>query len=290
MAGRIRTHRSQAGFTLLEVMIALLILALSLAAISYANNAAVSQVARITRMTTATFLMDGVVNDIHAHYVQKGFPSNTLEDRECEIPNEFGRMFTCRYSLKAMELTPEMLQSLVQAGVDAFSEAQEAGTDTTTKVPDKAMLEELAKDPAALAKKGNVGVSGVDLSQLAQLAPLFGPQAQELIGLCNINLAGIMMGLQGMLQFMPQIIDMIAKKTRLLEVQLAWDEGPRKTRQLKVQTFVVSLPEEEVAAMKEAEKARDLQEAAQTDATVRSTAPGTATTPSKTTATKREGQ
>ena len=48
-------RRNQRGFTLLEVMVALMILAMSLAAISFSNAAAMNQVSRITRMTTAAF-------------------------------------------------------------------------------------------------------------------------------------------------------------------------------------------------------------------------------------------
>jgi hypothetical protein len=273
-------------------MIALLILAMALSAISFANNAAMSQVARVTRMTTASFLMEGVVNDIHAYYQRKGFPSNSLEDRECELPRDFADMFTCRYDLKAMNLTPDQMTTLVQAAMEQFTGGAGAGgagapgaaggsgapgASAGSGAPGAAASGRgtgsgtgtgmgLPGMPAGTGTGGAAG--GLDLAQLAILAPLFGPQGQDLIQMCNINLGALLAGVTGLVTYMPMIIDMVAKRTRQLNVVLEWSDGPRKQRELRVQTFIVSLPEEEVAQMKEAEKAQEIQEA------IQSTAPG----------------
>lgn len=226
------------GFTLLEVMLALAILALALGAITYANNAATSQVARITRMTTASFLMEGIVNDIHSYYVRQGFPTNSLEDRPCEVPRDFERDFTCRFDLKAVEMTPDQVQEIAQAALQQWMGGGGTGA-------------------------GENLLAGMDPSKLAMLAPLFGPQGEEVMALCNINLSQVIMGATALVGFLPRILQEVTRRTRQLVVRLEWKDGPRGHRQLQVETFVVSLPEEEVAQMREAERAREVIDAAQ---------------------------
>lgn len=237
------------GFTLLEVMVALMILGMALAAISFANASAMNQVSRITRMTTAAFLMEGVVNDIHAHYVSEGFPSNSIEDRRCDLPRDFQDVYECRYDLKALNLTPDQVSALVEAAMSQF-----------------AGLGEMANDPTA-----DIAAGGMDLGQLAVLAPLFGPFGAELMALCRVDLSQVVMGVTAMTGFLPRIVDEVAKRTRQLTVRLTWKDGPRGRRELPVQTFIVSLPEEEVAARREAERQMDVMEA---QGAVQSNTPG----------------
>lgn len=236
-----RAGRSARGFTLLEVMVALMILGMALAAISFANASAMNQVSRITRMTTAAFLMEGVVNDIHAHYVSQGFPTNSIEDRRCDLPRDFQDVYECRFDLKALNLTPDQVSTLVEAAMTQF-----------------AGMGEMANDPNA-----DVGAGGMDLGQLAVLAPLFGPMGQELMALCRVDISQVVMGVTAMTGFLPRIVDEVGKRTRQLTVRLTWKDGPRGRRELPVQTFIVSLPEEEMAARREAERMADVQEAIQ---------------------------
>lgn len=239
---------SSAGFTLLEVLIALMILAMGLAAITFSNSVSITQLARMTRMTKAAFLMEGIVNDIHAHYVREGFPTNNLEDRECELPRDFERTFECRYDLRGLELEPDIVQSLLEGGVESFLGAGEGAG--------------MSSGAAETAARQGVP-EGVDMSQLAVLAPLFGPDGDEMLHLCNINLGAVLMGMGALVQYMPVIIEQISRRTRQLTVHLQWKEGFKGQRELLVQTFVVSLPEEEMQAMREAERAREVGESAQ---------------------------
>ena len=233
-------RRNQRGFTLLEVMVALMILAMSLAAISFSNAAAMNQVSRITRMTTAAFLMEGVVNDIHAHYVSQGLPSNSIEDRQCDLPRDFQNIYECRYDLKALNLTPDQVTTLAEAAMTQFANLGELGQDMD-----------------------GVSSGGLDLQQLAVFSPLFGPMGQELMALCRVDMSQVIMGVTAMTGFLPRIIDEVSKRTRQLTVRLTWRDGPRGSRELPVQTFRVSLPEEEMAAKREMERMMDVQEAVQ---------------------------
>ena len=230
------------GFTLAEVLISLAILAMGMAIITYGNSSAMSQVSRITRMTTASFLMESVVNDIQDYYVREGFPSNDQEGRDCELPNEFADVFDCRYDLEAMDLDPSQMQELSQVGMESFT-----------------------NNMGGLAGGGEDGMSaamsGVDMTQMAALAPLFGPMGGDVMSLCNINISQLMMGITMLSSYMPQIIDQVAMRTRKLTVTMTWDDGPRKQRDFTVETFIVSLPEEEVQAMRDAEMARENAEA-----------------------------
>jgi prepilin-type N-terminal cleavage/methylation domain-containing protein len=298
---------TERGFTLLEVMMALLILALALGAITYANSAATSHVARITRMTTAAFLMEGIVNDVHAYYTRKGFPTNSLEDKQCELPRDFADTYSCSYDLKAMNMTPEQIsemangamQKLMGGGAEGSGGAAgSAASGIGGKVGNAGVgglgaLMGASGAAGAGAVAGAVASSGLDMSKFQILAPLFGPAGPELMLLCNINISQVMMGATALMSFMPRIIDEVAKRTRQLTVRLNWRDGPRGQREFRVQTFVVSLPEAELAQMRDAERQRDVQEAIQSSApgggatgttgTTGNTGTTKATTPAKTT-------
>jgi len=242
-AGTGRKIGAGRGFTLVEVLISLTILAMGLAIITYGNSTAMSQVSRITRMTTASYLMESVVNDVQDYYVRNGFPSNDLEGRECELPNEFEDVFDCRYDLQAMDIEPAQMQELIQAGMESFTGAMGGMAG--------------GEDGEAAAAGG-----GVDVTRMAALAPLFGPMGGEIMSLCNINLTQLTMGMTMLSSYMPQIIEQVAMRTRKLTVTMTWEDGPRKQREFTIETFVVSLPEEEVQQMREAEVARENAEAA----------------------------
>ena len=70
-------HVSSRGFTLLEVMVALAIAALALAAISSSHSSSVIHSVKVYRMTTAAMLLKGVVLDIEEEYQVEGFRPTT---------------------------------------------------------------------------------------------------------------------------------------------------------------------------------------------------------------------
>ncbi len=270
------------AFTLLEVMVALAILAMSLAAITFANNTSMLQLAATNRMIEASFLLEGVVEDIQAYYESKGFPTNSLEDRECELPPDMADDFECRYDLEAIELTPDAVTALAQAGTESLMGAlQGQGGMPGAGMPGAGMPGtganpmDLLNNPMAAGQQGKENpeksakqrkksiqdrLQNANLSKLALLAPLFGPQGQEIMAMCGVNMNAIVMGLGGMMSFLPMVVQKVSERVRKLTVHLTWKVGPKEGKELTIETFIVSLPEEEVQRMKEAQQ---MQEAGQ---------------------------
>jgi prepilin-type N-terminal cleavage/methylation domain-containing protein len=232
------------GFTLLEVMIALLILGLALGALSFANAAAMNQVSRITRMTTASFLMEGIVNDTQAHYEQKGFPSNSLEDRECELPQAFRNVYSCRYDLMALNLTAADMGTILQESMSQLTAMGLGATDG-------------AAAGIQNAPEGLLGMVPPDLMMFLQ--------NPEMLGVCNLDIGKLMalfaQGMLGVEAIVPAIVDEVTRKTRQLTVRLSWKDGPRGRREFQVQTFIVSVPEEERESQREMDRQQNVGDA-----------------------------
>jgi prepilin-type N-terminal cleavage/methylation domain-containing protein len=244
------------GFTLLEIMIALLILAMGLGAITYANSAAVSHVARITRMTTAAFLVEGVVNDTQAYYVRKGFPTNSLEDKDCDLPRDFAGTFSCSYDLKALDLTPEQIQGLTQATMQKLTGAPDAGGGNAggkgggSSGASGLLGGLMGGDGGAEAVQqglSGAGIQGADMEKIMLLqSALTNPQLQAVCGIQpTVLMSQLATGAMGVLGFLPMIVNQITQRTRQLTVRLSWRDGPRGQRELKVQTFVVAVTQKE---------------------------------------------
>ncbi len=246
------------GFTLLEVMVALAILAIAMAAITFANNASMLRLASTNRMVEASFLLQSIVEDIQSYYERKGFPSNSIEDRPCEVPPDFEDVFDCHYDLEAIELTPDAVTALAQAGAQSLMEAVQGGGE--------GLLGQLQQQGGGdnggsidLQDLGNQ-LKNANLSKLALLAPLFGPQGPQIMQLCGINLGMLAMGIGGMVQFLPMVIQKVSERVRKLTVHLTWKEGPKEGKELTIETFIVSLPEEEVQRLKEMQEMNQMRQ------------------------------
>lgn len=278
-------NHAESGFTLLEVMVALAILAMGLGAITFANNTSMLQLAATNRMIEASFLLEGVVEDIQSYYESNGFPTNSLEGQQCELPPDMGDTFECHYDLDAIELTPEAITALAQVGTESLMGAmqgqtgvlpgmQGAGTGTgavagaglnqnllTNLQQPLAGTQNPAEENEKTTKKQKTAIQNqlkrANFSKMALLAPLFGPQGKEIMAICNINMSVITMGLAGMMSFLPMVVQKIGERVRKLTLHLQWKEGPKAGKTLTVETFIVSLPEEEVQKMKEEQEARE---------------------------------
>jgi prepilin-type N-terminal cleavage/methylation domain-containing protein len=248
--------RTNKGFTLLEVMVAIGILAIALISISSAQSSSIYYVTRTFKLTKASFLIYGVINDIEDYYQRKGFPGNNIAGKDCELPREFREDFECTYALTGMNLTAEMIAGLVQAGYDSFlSGISSGGWDSS-----KSQSSDRDENRDRSGSKGSQDLSGIDLSQIAMFAPLFGGNAEEIIAMCNINIAAIIQGITGLIQFLPQIIEKVSDQTRELTVKITWKESIYKKRDMQVSTFIVSLPEAEIERLRQLEEMQKYQQ------------------------------
>jgi prepilin-type N-terminal cleavage/methylation domain-containing protein len=277
------------GFSLLEVIVAIGILALCFAAIGGADSVAILHGSRYHGLTTASLLMRGIVMDIEAEYQEDGFPTNSITNRRCDVPRAFDDQFDCEYDLLALEIDPAELSGLVEQGVASFLSGGAAGggDDEGAEKPRRARdgrrgddegdeddddegggaagagnaldLSALAGNPGMGGLAG-VSTAGFDPTQLMALAPLFGPEGQAIMDVCEINVDAMLQRFMGMSAFFPMIVEEAAKVTRKLTVRLTWTYGPKAERELSITTFIIGLPEEEIRKMREAENLQEIGE------------------------------
>jgi prepilin-type N-terminal cleavage/methylation domain-containing protein len=216
------------GFTLLEVMIAMAILAFLMAAISSTQGSSLLQGARVYNLTTATQLLDSIVLDLEEEYRLEGFPENSLEDRKCDVPREF-RAFTCHYDLLALDVGADNISALGQQATETVGgspliQTLCGGGANGGGTPDN--------PSAALAGMGGSG-------ELGALAALLDPQFATL---CGLNLAKMCQNMPLMASFLPTIIEQAARSTRKLRVRISWDERGNAEKVLEIETFIVAVP------------------------------------------------
>lgn len=248
----------ESGFTLLEVMVAMAIMAIAMVAILSAQQAGINNSMRVHKGEAAAIMIRGIVMDIEEEYKQEGFPENSIEDRECEVPDEFDDMFECSYDLLRLDLTPEQIQELVN---QSFGGLLGEGGLASLQSEDRGSLSPTLR---SLLEGGGTSQQSIDLSGLAFLLPFLGPEGEILMDLCQINLNWLIMGLMGVQTFVPVVLQEISNRSRKLVVRLTWNEGPFGKRDLTVTTFITSLPEEELKKLKQAEEVKEMLEGAVT--------------------------
>ncbi len=126
---------SQGGFTLLEVLIAMSILATSLVILAGAQATAVKMIQDAEDVVTATMLAKDVMTRVELFLEDKGFGENDIEDqgdfRE-DYPGDFDD-FSFHYSVHRIDLDLGNVQGLLGAfgdGGEAAAEAEgESGTE-----------------------------------------------------------------------------------------------------------------------------------------------------------------
>ena len=226
------------GFTLLETMLALAILAILMTAVTETNMAAMVHGARVYNMTTASQLISGVVLDIEEEYRTDGFPDNSREDQTCDLPSGFDR-FECRYDILGLEI--------------AEGGAGDMGAEANDSVSGSPLMSALCSggpsgtgpvgDPA-----GALASADVDTTSVGALMSLLDP---NFMMLCGVNLARMCQNIRMISSFIPTIIEQAAKSTRKLRVRLSWREVGRSDKVLMVETFLTSTAkgEEEAEAL-----------------------------------------
>lgn len=239
-------RRRVGAFTLLEVMVAIMILAMAMVSISALQTSTITLNATVHRSTTASFLIHAVITELDLEYTKEGFPSNSIEGRDCEVPNELDDVFQCEYDLVRMDVTPDQIGELSMASMgNIFGDNMENMNQMTESLKNA-------------SSQG--GMMDDQLSRVFMFAaPYFGPDGEFLSQMCPINWESIFTALMGTQMFLPQVVEFAAERVRKLKVTLSWREGFRGDRKLVIETFISSLPEEMIKAAEEAEELQNLQ-------------------------------
>ena len=203
--------RRARGFTLLEVMISLGILAVGLVAISNLNGGAVQMHAYSRKATEATLLLRGKMLDIEEQLQKNGF-----SDFNDEKHGDFYEESAPGYSWSAEILKPDVkldatqLMSLIGGAV-----GQGAGGS-----------QQPGLGQAATALAGALGSGG---------AP--GPQPAQQGGLLGGPLGGVMNAQA------TQFIETLKKSVREIRLTVSWADGKR-SQSISASQMVVILPEQ----------------------------------------------
>lgn len=198
------------GFSLLEVVVALAILALSLMAIFNLNSGAVASHAYTKRLTVATLLARSKMTDLEQELYDKGFPTDDEEDSG-DFSEEGWPSFKWRAKIiapKTQNLTPEQMMG-------------------------------------ALFNLPLGGGEGDSDDPLGALAGLFGGGATPPPGAAGPEGAQGMFAALGPAAGMAQaqftqMVDQLAKAVREVHLTVSWKDG-KQTESIDLVTHVVSL-------------------------------------------------
>ena len=240
------------GFTLLEVMVAFAILALSIAAIAGAHNASGLGTIRSHRVLVASMLMRGVVLDIEEEYHVEGFPENDREGVDCEVPEPWDDVYECEYDIEGLDTDADVLAELTNTETLAAIAGLAGGAG-----PGGGGMGALGGASSGL-NMDMLQQSGVDVTRMMGLLPLFGEEGPQIMSTCNVNLSKVLQNISMAGMFFPEIVKQAADKTRKLTIRLAYQEGHSRIRTFTVETFIIAIPRDE---LERAERTEELMNA-----------------------------
>ena len=218
------------GFTLLEVMISLAILAVALVSISDLNGGAVAMHAYGRHATEATLLLRGKMLDVEDDLQRKGF--SDFDDEQHGTFDEEGApdyAWSAEILKPDVQLDPAQLLSMLGVGQNG----QQGG---------------------ASGSSGSSGAGGGIAAAASALASQLGGAQGALQGLQGMSGGGggaaAMMGgpLGGMLQGQAKtFIETLKKSVRQVRLTVSWQDG-KERREVTASQIIVILPESVGAA------------------------------------------
>ena len=205
--------RKPAGFTLLEAMVALSILALSLTAIFSINSSSVYGHVYAKKLTVATLLARAKMTDIEQELFDKGFQTD-----DDEQAGDFSEDGWPSYKWRAKIIAPR----------------------TNGMSPDQ-LIGAIFNLPMGGGGDGKDGAGGL----LGMIPGLFGQGKQTAGTGAAPGMAGAMAGMMGpaaglMQTQFTQLVDQITKSVREVHLTVTWKEG-KITESFDIVTHVISM-------------------------------------------------
>jgi general secretion pathway protein I len=196
--------RGTRGFSLLEVMVALAILALSLGVILSGNVNAIASVERIEGMTHATLLARGKMLDLERELNKEGFAADD-EERDGDFADEKHPEIKWKANVKVIKVQTDRLMEMAQGMAGGGADGSGG--------PLSGLLGggQGGSAPPAGGAAGGAGAGGMlgDLGQL--ISPLITPVAQT-----------------------------ISQNMRLVILDVSWPEGKKYRGSFQVTAIVTS--------------------------------------------------
>lgn len=273
--------RAAAGFTLLEILVAMAILAFALAVISASASSSAIYSRRVYSSTAASLLLRGVILDIEEKYRKDGFPTNDLSDKECELPKAYAKQFKCSYDLVGLQLDDSAISEMTQQAQELLAEAQEtlqqsgaldkleAGRQAAQDKNPGAALDDLG-DAAKSANQTGLDLSslakGGDMMSLIGTILMSGEAGLNLLNLCDINISILQMSMGLMIaELLPRILKRATDRTRKVVIRLAWRDAEGEQRTMEIETFTTAVSEQEAQAIQQFKDAQAIEEAMKSD-------------------------
>jgi general secretion pathway protein I len=244
-------RRSEHGFTLLEVMIALAILAISLVALSDINAGAIAMHSYAKKLTVATFLAKGKMLDIESKLDAEGFPAekDNIEPSEGNFEDEGFPDY--KWSVEVVAPNSENLDpmKLVSAILGGGSGADGSGSPGSNSGSNSSS----SSNP--LGALGLGGGSSTDpnnplagsplmglLGGLTGMGGMGGGNSSSGSGASGMSGLGGLGGLaQGAMSMQAtQMVDQITKMLREVRLTVTWPNG-KDTESFTVVTHMISM-------------------------------------------------
>ncbi len=217
---RSRARRRAAGFTLLEVLVAVAILGLGLTVILSSQAGLFSSASRGEHLTLATNLLRCKMSEIELELEQKGFSLTDENNEGACCGDDEGEGFSCSWKIERVELPP-----LPENSPDADAGTESTGTDSASATGGPMGAGPLG----ALAQLGAPGATSGGLGQP-------GTSAGDVMGqLGSANTSGIESLVMGFVY--PSLQPMLEASIRRVTVKITWREGQRP-RELEVTQFL----------------------------------------------------
>lgn len=274
---------SSRAFTLLEVLVAMAILAFALTIITAGASSSAVFSKRVFRSTAAALLLRGTVLDIEEKYRKDGFPTNDVNGKDCELPKVYQKQFRCTYDLIGLNLDDGMISDITSRAQQSLTQAQEtlAATGAMDKLSDPGAMANMQKNkPANLsASAGTAQDTGLDLTAIAKggdlmgllgLLLMSGEQGMGLLSLCDINISVLQMSMGLMVaELLPRVLKRASDRTRKVILHLSWaddekgmwPDAKKKERRLTVETFTTAVSQEEAAQIQQMKNMEKVQNA-----------------------------